>query len=1046
MRGGVNSTRSSLSLVTFPRTLIASALISAFLPFTPSWGQAPVISCDSVSGNCKIFSGTTGLTDIEYFRRASYGGSKKQSNSFGYGLRDADSGNTVIVTDNGITGIIRGAVAKETGEMKDNRIIISLDEQTHLTGNTSLSWESGGFISAATAWEGAEGATMTMSGNEVYITGGSISGGSVFGAYFQHDDTDGRDQSKTVFSKNIVTLEGTTYTQGTGFTLIAGGLQLFGNKGEAIPEDGTFSENEVRVLNSNVSVNRIVAADSASLPKTGEIVSLDNKVTVSDSTLNIAIDRYTSSGIAAATVYSRDGDKEKEIARGNCVEISDSQITWTASSAGGFGTFSSTVGGGTDSNGGKIRENGVTLTNVRLDAKLANGSHSQTSGLSIYGVYFRGATSADVVTNSEASGNWLRIYGESSLVGVRNLYGAYDGIHSSVVRDNRVEIQGNSEDSRVLLNSDLNMGMYIYGGRSTGTAQANQVSVQYASLGDKTNNQLTWITGGYVSGNTSGDSTDNVVTLSHSIIDNARVIGGYSANGLAIGNTVTIGESVTSSNSDSLILGGGLVGGWAGTSTSDFAKQYASAFEGNTLSLHSRVQTNVLSGFQNYNFFVTAGDINSGNALITTTDPTLSVLLALAEDTSKSTHISINGTGLDASRNDEIVLISSAGGFVNQEGTLWQAKDSDLSGLQTDLDIVTLNSVARQTRSEIKASDYGLEIRDVGTIADLTQNHEQQLVAVLGKAETRSMVNDQTDSLMESSLTALATAFSADDLFVDAALRSHNTQREGVFAATRAGTYEYDSKSNLESTIVSGLLGFSAPLGKSNVGAFLEMGHASYKSNLKASLGDVIGKGSHDYAGGGFFVDYPLPVEGLRLTSYIKGGVLDNDFRAHIADISASYDKLTAYWGAHLGTQYDIDMPSIRTRFFLSYFYDARESETYDIIGSDQTAGAHVKADSLNAHRIQVGSLVEFKMHELLRPYLGVTFEQVISAKAKGSATDYAGTLRLNSSDLEGSTGIMSAGWVYQNESGSFACEFGFNGYIGTRNGVSGQLQGLWKF
>ena len=85
-------------------------------------------------------------------------------------------------------------------------------------------------------------------------------------------------------------------------------------------------------------------------------------------------------------------------------------------------------------------------------------------------------------------------------------------------------------------------------------------------------------------------------------------------------------------------------------------------------------------------------------------------------------------------------------------------------------------------------------------------------------------------------------------------------------------------------------------------------------------------------------------------------------------------------------------------------------------------------------------------MSDRLRPYLGLTFEQILAAEAKGTATDAVGKLDLRSSDLEGSTGILSAGWTYLNEPGTFSCEFGLNGYAGTRNGVSGQIQGTWKF
>ena len=83
-------------------------------------------------------------------------------------------------------------------------------------------------------------------------------------------------------------------------------------------------------------------------------------------------------------------------------------------------------------------------------------------------------------------------------------------------------------------------------------------------------------------------------------------------------------------------------------------------------------------------------------------------------------------------------------------------------------------------------------------------------------------------------------------------------------------------------------------------------------------------------------------------------------------------------------------------------------------------------------------------MSDRLRPYLGLTFEQILAAEAKGTATDAAGKLDLRSSDLEGSTGILSAGWTYQ--AGNFSTELGLNGYAGTRNGVSGQIQGNWKF
>ena len=100
----------------------------------------------------------------------------------------------------------------------------------------------------------------------------------------------------------------------------------------------------------------------------------------------------------------------------------------------------------------------------------------------------------------------------------------------------------------------------------------------------------------------------------------------------------------------------------------------------------------------------------------------------------------------------------------------------------------------------------------------------------------------------------------------------------------------------------------------------------------------------------------------------------------------------------------------------------------------------------LQAHRVQVGTMAEYHYSDRVRPYLGLTYEQVLAAEAKGHASDAAGRMNLHSSDMEGGTGILSAGWTYENAAKDFSCEFGMNGFAGTRQGVSAQIQADWRF
>ena len=102
--------------------------------------------------------------------------------------------------------------------------------------------------------------------------------------------------------------------------------------------------------------------------------------------------------------------------------------------------------------------------------------------------------------------------------------------------------------------------------------------------------------------------------------------------------------------------------------------------------------------------------------------------------------------------------------------------------------------------------------------------------------------------------------------------------------------------------------------------------------------------------------------------------------------------------------------------------------------------------DTINAHRVQLGAMFEYAYSETARPYFGITYEHVIKAEANGTAVDSQGQLSLNSSDIEGATGIVSAGWSYVNPAQDFEFNCGVNGYSGTRNGVSAQMSANWLF
>ena len=412
----------------------------------------------------------------------------------------------------------------------------------------------------------------------------------------------------------------------------------------------------------------------------------------------------------------------------------------------------------------------------------------------------------------------------------------------------------------------------------------------------------------------------------------------------------------------------------------------------------------------------------------------------LHSDAGKSSCITLSGTALNLKAGDEIRLINSSNGIALNDLTNRLAAGTSVSELKRDLNVESVKSLARVEKSELTQDDY-----------DLSMKTEQMLIAkIKNRRPSKDKVNDQTNVLMLSSLSSAAALFAADELLIDSTLKSRKgTRQPGPFAAARVGGYELDVRGDLDETIVSGLLGYAFKLQQSEVGAFLEMGRGTYdaRSPTTSPIGHVKGDGKNNYVGVGIYGNCAAAVDWLHFTGYVKGGMIRSEFDVPIAGVKAEFDRTSAYWGAHAGAYGEFQLTKkLKNRTFLNYFYDGREGESYKAAGSSEVSGATFHFNSLNAHRGQLGTLMEYQYDRRMHPYAALTYEYAFKADAKGHAQDRYGTLVLNEADLEGSTGIASLGWTYQNYANTFDLSIGLNAYTGVRKGYNTQAHASWKF
>lgn len=509
------------------------------------------------------------------------------------------------------------------------------------------------------------------------------------------------------------------------------------------------------------------------------------------------------------------------------------------------------------------------------------------------------------------------------------------------------------------------------------------------------------------------------------------------------GNHVVIGENVTNLDGTDPAEFDVLAGGYVeGGHLESFGDQTPGAlpdgvvidsFTGNTLTVYSPVKTKSLKNFQNYQFVLTPENVQ--NAALITVSGDEGATFSVEEGKATQVQIGYKGEGsLTDLLNQEITLIDSGtGGFVDLNGNA--VADGDYTNLLGEnLVIEQARSLARTTVYTVEKDEMVLKIED------------QDLKLSLAGADSGDRTNPETDSMMQSSLSVLGAMFSADDLLLERIMRTYEYVDQGLFAAGRVHYNNMNASSELTTTVTHGLFGGAKHLTRQNAyfGGFLEMGTASYDTKETITSSD----GRSNFAGGGLFVKKPLVDQKLDLSAYVKFGMINNKAYFNIAGSNNKVDENSLYYGAALDLSYKfIDNPGWSAKAFATYIYDHNDDVSFAFGNQGALPGAQFNYDALDAHRTHLGTVINVKREaSAWSPYVGLTWEYLWDAEATGTAVDKDGALKLKSSDINGHTGIISAGWTYSPADGGMNMSFGVNGYAGERRGVDFSMHGVWLF
>ena len=599
-----------------------------------------------------------------------------------------------------------------------------------------------------------------------------------------------------------------------------------------------------------------------------------------------------------------------------------------------------------------------------------------------------GVISGGVSENGNAMDNAVTIDNASLSTGGLSPLRVIGGQATKDATDNIVTVNGGT------ISAEVN------GGRSTvnGNANRNTVNITGGTM------HASSITGGVA---VTGNATGNTVNLIGGNLNGADVTGGTTGMGQATDNTVNV---------FSTFILGGLHGGVVSTEGSS---------SGNTLNLFAeKVETNKLDKFQTINFYLPS-TVKDGSTMLSVQE-----VVNLSGMT-----IGVGAEpGVSLEKGDSVFLILSGGGIA---GDNIKTKNLNTDPIAEDLDTDSVYTFA------IKQEDLNTLVATVEGETEI-EVPERTKSVVETKAATLTILNSGADMLAGKGFDQAANAVA-----LAAAERERNdgdAQKKGgftPFAAFGGGSLRAESGSHVDTKGFGSTIGFARELpnsqGRLLFGPVVEYGGGSYDSYLDNG---IHGEGGSHYWGFGL-IARQTNHDGFYYEGSVRGGRVISDYKGNLQRIGeVRYDSGTNYWAAHLGLgkAFQIDVKNTLDGY-LKYFYSHQAGEDITVQFQNVEMDGRVRFDSVDSHRIRLGTRLTHKVNEKNRFYCGLAYQYEFGGDAQAH---YGGNMTPSPS-VKGSSGMMEIGWQVKPGVIPVTIDLGVTGWFGKQRGVTAGLQAIWS-
>lgn len=601
---------------------------------------------------------------------------------------------------------------------------------------------------------------------------------------------------------------------------------------------------------------------------------------------------------------------------------------------------------------------------------------------------------AQALTRAATGGNLVVVSGKDTAVKAIDgtLYGTQVTLQRSGAESSYADASGNRvEVSGIKLTGSIT-GAQVRNENESGSAVAegNVVLISNSTIEDN-------VTGANLQGshiNASG----NTVILGEGTVVNGNVTAVVGANAELARSSG--GESAGTYIDNRVVMNNAKVSGTVCAVSSDSGSLPMDVqTAGNTLVLAGHNEAGSIEGFESLN--LTLSEQNKDQSVLTLTggESTISgstIVIRGAEVLKQGKLIeAVNGANLSVTD----ATVELRGTFIKKiaQNVDFTVTEGEGNGLTTDSDVLASAKV-QATESASSLSESLL-----GTAAFVRQGAE----------------------------------FVADDGLATMEFAARSKQGLNAFAVMQGSSMHYDTLSGVDVSGFTLLAGAAVQQGNLTFASFVESGWGNSEGDIAKNSTDL------SYFGVGLAARYRFE-SGFYGEGAVRLGRASSDFAASFVEQGdrARYESDVFYATMHMAAGYELPLNDFVTAdMYARYTFSFLDNDSVDL---NDAAQSRAELDSVVAHALRIGARVKGGFTDAANWKAGIAYEHMFDGAAGGTVDGVS----ITEAEMDGGSVIGELGVSVKpgSETSPWTLQFALKGYLGEREGVSGNGMLVYSF